>query len=88
MQYATFHWNDLKHMMPDDESLVLLVLDDHSVVTGYHDAEIWRYESDDPIEGFGVIWWADIPEPPRPPEDDDQIRYYRPALKPYSTTAA
>ena len=56
-------WIDTKQQLPDDETTVLIALDDGEVWTGYIDGEEWHYVSGDTMASK-VTHWQDLPEPP------------------------
>jgi len=60
---STITWHRCTEQLPDDESAVLIAFSDGEVWTGFHDADTWRYVSDDPVE-CDPMYWAHFPEPP------------------------
>jgi len=56
-------WIDASQQLPDDETTVLIALDDGEVWTGYHEGDQWFYVSADPL-GARVTHWMELPEPP------------------------
>jgi hypothetical protein len=56
-------WIPVTQKLPDDETAVLIALDDGEVWTGYMDAGEWHYVSGDLMEAK-VTHWQDLPEPP------------------------
>ena len=57
-------WIDVTQQLPDDDTCVLIALDDGEVWTGYHDGDDgWHYVSSDPLESR-VTHWMDLPNPP------------------------
>jgi hypothetical protein len=56
-------WFDAAVQLPDDETTVLISLDDGEVWTGYVDGDQWLYVSGDPMEAK-VTHWQHLPCPP------------------------
>lgn len=57
-------WNDVGTALPDDDTLVLLALNDDDVWPGYRDGATWRYVDAMPITGERVTHWMTMPAPP------------------------
>lgn len=57
-------WNDTATTMPDDDTLVLLALNDDEVWPGYRDGDIWRSVDAMPITGERVTHWMQMPALP------------------------
>ena len=57
-------WISAAEELPDDDTTVLIALDDGEVWTGYHDAGEWLYVSGDQMEAT-VTHWQHLPEPPK-----------------------
>lgn len=62
---SVVQWHDPAALLPDDETTVLVAIEDGEVWTGFLDAGRWRYVSADAIEAR-VLWWAHFPAPPKP----------------------
>ena len=60
---ASIQWVPAADVVPDDETTVLIALDDGEVWTGFKDGDDWRYVSADKVEAT-VTHWAHFPEPP------------------------
>lgn len=56
-------WHNAKLSLPDDETTVLVCMEDGEVWTGFRDAGVWRYVSAELVETT-VTHWAEFPEPP------------------------
>ena len=56
-------WFDAAVQLPDDETTVLIALDDGEVWTGYVDGDQWLYVTGDPMEAK-VTHWQHLPCPP------------------------
>ena len=57
-------WIDVTQELPDDDTTVLITLDDGEVWTGYMDGDSgWTYVSGDPLQSR-VTHWMHLPEPP------------------------
>lgn len=57
-------WIPVAQKLPDDQTLVLVALNDDDVWTGFRDAGIWRYVDAMPIDAERVTHWRLMPEPP------------------------
>jgi hypothetical protein len=57
-------WTHVALGMPDDDTLVLLVLNDDDVWPGYRDGGIWRYVDAMPITSERVTHWMPLPAAP------------------------
>jgi len=57
-------WTDAAAALPDDDTLVLLALNDDDVWPGYRDGETWRYVDAMPITGERVTHWMHMPAGP------------------------
>lgn len=51
--------------LPDDDTLVLLALNDDDVWPGYRDGDIWRYMDAMPITIERVTHWMPMPAAPQ-----------------------
>jgi len=60
----TVEWIAPAKALPDDDALVLLVLNDDEVWPGYRDGDIWRYIDAMPIITERVTHWMPLPAPP------------------------
>lgn len=60
----TVTWKDAGAELPDDDTLVLLALNDDEVWPGYRDGDIWRYVDAMPITGEHVTHWMHLPPAP------------------------
>ena len=58
-------WTDVAAALPDDDTLVLIALNDDDVWPGYRDGDVWRYVDAMPITVERVTHW--MPLPPAPP---------------------
>ena len=56
-------WFDAAVQLPDDETTVLIALDDGEVWTGYVEGDQWLYVTGDPMEAK-VTHWQHLPCPP------------------------
>jgi hypothetical protein len=62
---AVSTWTPVAERLPDDETLVLIALnDDADVWTGFRDAGIWRYPDGMPIAEERVTHWSPMPVGP------------------------
>jgi len=61
---SAYPWKPVAEGLPDDETLVLIALNDDDVWTGYRDGDIWRYVDAMPITAERVTHW--MPMPPHP----------------------
>lgn len=50
--------------LPDDDTLVLIALDDTEVWTGWRDGDIWRHLNAVPITAVRVPHWMHMPPAP------------------------
>jgi hypothetical protein len=50
--------------LPDDDTLVLIALNDDDVWTGFRDGDIWRYADGMPITKERVTDWMRMPAHP------------------------
>lgn len=57
-------WIPVAEKLPDDQTLVLVALNDDNVWTGFRDAGIWRYADAMPIHAERVTHWRSMPAPP------------------------
>ena len=57
-------WISTTDRLPDDDSTVLIAMDDGEVWTGYIEASQWRYVSGEPITAARITHWMEFPEPP------------------------
>lgn len=57
-------WIPVDQKLPDDQTLVLIALNDDDVWTGFRDAGIWRYVDAMPIDAERVTHWRSMPAPP------------------------
>lgn len=57
-------WIAVSDKLPDDQTLVLIALNDDDVWTGFRDAGIWRYVDAMPIAAERVTHWRSMPAPP------------------------
>lgn len=69
---ATLAWTDAAAALPDDDTLVLLALNDDDVWPGYRDGDIWRYVDAMPIAIERVTHWMHMPPAPRAAENNEQ----------------
>lgn len=60
----TVCWTDALAELPDDETTVLLALEDGEVCLGYHLGEGWCYETSETV-GRPVTHWAEVPAAPQ-----------------------
>ncbi len=60
---SSITWVDATLELPDDDTTVLLALEDGEVWTGFRDAGAWCYVTADPVEST-VTHWAAFPAPP------------------------
>lgn len=58
-------WIDPVAALPDDDTLVLLALNDDDVWPGYRDGDTWRYVDAMPITGERVTHWMPMPAAPQ-----------------------
>lgn len=61
---TTLQWNQVGTVLPDDDTLVLLALNDDDVWPGYRDGDTWRYVDAMPIRSERVTHWMPMPAPP------------------------
>jgi hypothetical protein len=59
-----FEWIPVAQRLPDDDTLVMLALNDDDVWPGYRDGDIWRYVDAMPITAERVTHWGALPTPP------------------------
>jgi len=57
-------WVSVTITMPDDDTLVLIALNDDDTWTGFRDGDRWRYADGMPIEKERVTHWAHMPPGP------------------------
>lgn len=57
-------WHPVAGGFPDDDTTVLVALDDKEVYTAYRDAGNWRAIDSSPIPDECVAHWAHMPAPP------------------------
>jgi hypothetical protein len=57
-------WNDAAATLPDDDTLVLIALNDDDVWPGYRDGDVWRYLDTMPITVERVTHWMPLPAAP------------------------
>ena len=60
----TVTWNDAAVQLPDDDTLVLIVLNGDDTWTGYRDGDTWRYPDAMPITTERVTHWTHLPAAP------------------------
>ena len=58
------NWNPVASSLPDDDTTVLVALDDKEVYTAYRDGGIWRAIDSSPIADECVTHWAHMPASP------------------------
>lgn len=61
---STVSWTDAAVALPDDDTLVLLALNDDDVWPGYRDGDTWRYVDAMPITDERVTHWTHMPPAP------------------------
>jgi len=61
---AIVNWTPVDQGLPDDDTLVLVALDDTEVWPGWRDGDIWRYLDAVPITSAGVTHWMHMPPAP------------------------
>lgn len=61
---TTIQWNQVGHSLPDDDTLVLIVLNDDDVWPAYRDGDVWRYVDGMPITAERVTHWMPLPAAP------------------------
>lgn len=61
------NWTPAAAALPDDDTLVLLALNDDDVWPGYRDGDTWRYVDAMPITGERVTHWMHLPPAPGAP---------------------
>lgn len=57
-------WTSVSARLPDDDTLVVIALNDDDVWTGYRDGDIWRYADARPISAERVTHWMPLPPAP------------------------
>lgn len=57
-------WTDVAAALPDDDTLVLIALNDDDVWPGYRDGAVWRYVDAMPITVERVTHWMPMPTAP------------------------
>jgi hypothetical protein len=57
-------WTPVVAGLPDDDTLVLIALNDDDVWTGFRDGDIWRYADGMPITKERVTDWMHMPAHP------------------------
>jgi hypothetical protein len=57
-------WIPVSDRLPDDETLVLLALNDDDVWPGFRASDTWRYVDAMPITVERVTHWMPMPAPP------------------------
>nr|WP_307742719.1 DUF551 domain-containing protein [Massilia varians] len=57
-------WVPVTEKLPDDDTLVLLALNDDEAWPGYRDGDIWRYVDAMPIANERVTHWMKMPAVP------------------------
>ncbi len=57
-------WTDAAAALPDDDTLVLIVLNGDDTWTGYRDGDTWRYPDAMPITKESVTQWMRMPPAP------------------------
>jgi hypothetical protein len=62
---TALEWVNVAHQLPDDDTLVLLALNDDDVWPGYRDGDAWRYVDAMPITTERVTHWMHMPAAPR-----------------------
>ena len=64
MTQSTVEWTSPADSLPDDETTVLIVMDDGEPWTGFLEGGAWHYVTGDPITQGSVSYWAHFPAPP------------------------
>lgn len=57
-------WTPTTESLPDDDTLVLIALNDDEVWTGFRDGGIWHYVDAMPIDAERVTHWMHMPPLP------------------------
>ncbi len=57
-------WAPVAAGLPDDDTLVLIALNDDDVWTGFRDGDVWRYADAMPITKERVTHWMHMPAHP------------------------
>lgn len=57
-------WTDVAAALPDDDTLVLVALNDDDVWPAFREGGIWRYIDAMPIAIERVTHWMHMPAPP------------------------
>lgn len=66
LEQEVARWTPVAERMPDDNTLVLLALNDDEAWPGYRDGDTWRYVDAMPIANERVTHWMRMPVvPPR-----------------------
>jgi hypothetical protein len=58
------NWTPVAEGLPDDDTLVLIAVNDDDVWTGYRDGDLWRYVDGMPIAVERVTHWMRMPAHP------------------------
>ena len=58
------NWTPVDQCLPDEDTLVLVALDDTEVWPGWRDGDIWRYLDAVPITSARVTHWMHFPPAP------------------------
>lgn len=58
------NWTPVAEGLPDDDTLVLIAVNDDDVWTGYRDGDLWRYVDGMPITVERVTHWMRMPAHP------------------------
>lgn len=61
----TPEWIDAAAALPDDDTLVLIALEDREVWPAFRDYGRWCYSSGMPVEPASVTHWMHLPAAPR-----------------------
>jgi hypothetical protein len=65
-------WIPVSERLPDDETLVLIALNDDDVWPGFRTGGTWRYVDAMPITVERVTHWMHMPPAPRAGENNEQ----------------
>jgi hypothetical protein len=60
----TVEWIASASALPDDDTLVMLALNDDDVWLGYRDGDTWQYVNSMTITSERVTHWMPLPAPP------------------------
>lgn len=58
----SIEWKSEAESLPDDDTLVLIELNDDDVWPGYRDGDTWRYIDAMPITSERVTGWMPMPK--------------------------